>query len=67
MAISRLALSRPGQAYLGNQLMPQNARDVIAQTLAQQAISQPEGVDRNQRERAAYEQKLATERRRAGL
>jgi hypothetical protein len=54
---SRLALSRPGQAYLGNQLMPQNMRDIIAQTMAQQAISQPGGIERNQTERAAYERK----------
>ena len=53
--VSRLAVSRPGQAYLGNQALPQNARDVIAQTLAQQAISQPSVVERNQREREEYE------------
>ena len=38
--IPRLALSRPGQAYLGNQLLPNNTRAAIAQALMQQAISQ---------------------------
>lgn len=53
--VSRLAVSRPGQAYLGNQALPQNARDVIAQTLAQQAISQPSVIARNKAEREEYE------------
>ena len=44
----KLITSRLGQAYLGNQAMPQNVRDIIAQTVAQQAISQPEGIARNQ-------------------
>jgi hypothetical protein len=35
----RVALSRPGQAYLGNQALPQNMRDIIAQELMQQLIS----------------------------
>jgi len=39
---ARLALSRPGQAYLGNQALPQNARDILAQTIMQQAVSQRE-------------------------
>jgi hypothetical protein len=49
-----LATSRLGQAYLGNRALPQSMRDVIAQTLAQQAISQPSGVERNQTNRDAY-------------
>jgi len=52
---SRLALSRPGQAYLGNQLLPQNMRDIVTQALTQQAITQPSIVRRNQAERDYYE------------
>lgn len=55
--LARTALSRPGQAYLGNQTLPQNARDIIAQTLAEQAISQPAVTTRNSQERADYERK----------
>jgi hypothetical protein len=54
-AAARAALSRPGQAYLGNQALPQNARDVIAQTMTQQAISQPSVTERNDSARAEYE------------
>ena len=46
-----LATSRLGQAYLGNRALPQNARDLLAQTLLQQGVSQPSGVDRNEKER----------------
>ena len=52
-----LATSRLGQAYLGNRALPQSMRDVLAQTLAQQAISQPSGVARNRAEREAYRKK----------
>jgi hypothetical protein len=38
--VTRAALSRPGQAYLANQAVPQTRRDLIAQILAQQAASQ---------------------------
>jgi hypothetical protein len=54
---SYLATSRLGQAYLGNRALPQNMRDVLAQTLAQQAISQPGGVARNHAARDEYEKK----------
>ena len=54
---ARAVVSRPGQAYLGNQALPQRKRDVLAQTLAQQAISQPSGIERNRREREEYERK----------
>jgi hypothetical protein len=64
---SRLALSRPGQAYLGNQAMPQNARDAVAQALLQQAISQPGGIARNQAARTDYEQKRRDDLRKMGL
>jgi hypothetical protein len=63
---SRLALSRPGQTYLGNQTMPQNVRDIIAQEMVQQGMSQPEGIARNQAERDAYEKKRRDDRRRRG-
>jgi len=66
-AASRLALSGPVQRYLGNQAMPQNARDMVAQTLMQQAVSQPSGVDRNRAQREAYDKKRADELRRLGL
>jgi hypothetical protein len=49
-----LATSRLGQAYLGNRALPQSMRDVLAQTLAQQAISQEAGIERNQANRDAY-------------
>jgi hypothetical protein len=65
--VSRAVVSRPGQAYLGNQVLPQNARDVIAQTMAQQAISQPGGVAQNQAARAAYERQRQENLRKAGL
>jgi hypothetical protein len=46
-----LATSRLGQAYLGNRALPQNARDILAQALLQQGVSQPSGVERNEKER----------------
>jgi hypothetical protein len=39
-AVARAVVSKPGQAYLGNQVLPQRTRDIIAQTLAEQAISE---------------------------
>jgi hypothetical protein len=52
-----LATTRLGQAYLGNRVMPQNARDILAQTLTEQAISQPSGTKRNKAARDAYEKR----------
>ena len=60
---SYLATSRLGQAYLGNRALPQSARDIIAQTLAQQAISQPEGIERNRKARDAYRRNSNASRR----
>jgi hypothetical protein len=57
LAASRFVVSKGGQKYLGNQLLPQRGRDVVAQTLAQKAVSQPSIIDRNERERRAYEEK----------
>lgn len=51
---SYLATSRLGQRYFGNRVLSQNPRDIIAQALAQQAISQPEGIERNRKARDAY-------------
>lgn len=64
---ARAALSRPGQAYLGNQFMPQNARDIIAQTVAEQAMTAPFTVARNEREREAIEARTRAQRRALGL
>jgi hypothetical protein len=57
MVASRFIVSRPGQAWLGNQAMPQNARDILAQTMMQQAASQPSGIARQQASDSAYENK----------
>jgi len=57
LAASRFVVSKGGQKYLGNQLLPQRGRDVVAQTLAQKAVSQPSIIERNERERRAYEEK----------
>lgn len=64
---SRAVLSRPAQAYLANQALPQNARDVIAQTLAQQAVAQPSVTRQNVQERAAYERQRQRNRVQQGL
>ena len=39
---ARAATSRLGQAYLGNRVLPQDARNILAQTLSQQAIADKE-------------------------
>jgi hypothetical protein len=57
-----LATSRLGQAYLGNRALPQSVRDIISQTLMQQAISQPSGYKRNQANREAYRKKFKEQR-----
>jgi len=56
-AAARAVVSGPGQRYLGNRALPQNTRDIIAQELAQQALTQPGGIERNRREREEYEKK----------
>jgi hypothetical protein len=65
--VNRLALSRPGQAYLGNQALPQNARDVLAQALAQQAAAQPSVMARSEAETSDYERKRREKLRELGL
>lgn len=67
MAVSRAVVSRPGQAYLGNQVLPQNARDIVTQAMMQQGISQPSGIARNEAERADYERKRKDDLRKLGL
>jgi hypothetical protein len=52
-----LATTALGQKYLANRALPQNIRDIITQTMAEQAISQPSGVERNQTARDEYEKK----------
>jgi hypothetical protein len=64
---ARLALSGAGQRYLGNQLLPQNARDAITQAIVEQAASQPGGVERNKAGQAAVDQRILDNRRKAGL
>jgi hypothetical protein len=56
LAAARAVVSKTGQSYLGNQFLPQRGRDVVAQTLAQRAVSQQSAIDRNERERRAYEE-----------
>lgn len=59
---ARLATSRLGQAYLGNRVLPQDARNILAHTLAQQGISQPEGYARSEAELMDYKKKQALRR-----
>jgi hypothetical protein len=59
---ARLATSRLGQAYLGNRVLPQDARDIIAQTLVQQGISQPDSVARSTEADRDYKKKQALRR-----
>jgi hypothetical protein len=66
-AAARGVVSRPGQAYLGNQWLPQNPRDIITQTMMQQAVSQPGGIARNQAAQTAYEKKRQDDLRKIGL
>jgi hypothetical protein len=61
------AVSKPGQAWLGNQVAPQKARDVLTQTITQQAATQPGGIERNEAEQVAYEQKRMQDLRDLGL
>jgi hypothetical protein len=60
--MARLATSRLGQAYLGNRVLPQDARNIIAHTLAQQGISQPEGYARSEEALMDYKKKRALRR-----
>jgi hypothetical protein len=52
--VGRAIVSRPGQAYLGNTILPQSARDVITQAMTQQGAAQPSGIARNNADIAAY-------------
>jgi hypothetical protein len=64
---ARVAVSRPGQWYLGNQAIPQQGRDVMAQTMLEQAISQPAGLERNETAQQAMERRIDEQRHRMGL
>jgi hypothetical protein len=57
-----LATTKLGQQYLANRALPQSARDVLTQTLMEQAISQPSGIERNQTARDEYDKKRKLER-----
>lgn len=61
------AQSRVGQQYLTNRALPQSARDVLTQTLVQQELSQPEGIERNKANRAEAARRYQRERRARGL
>jgi len=52
-----LATTKLGQQYLANRALPQNLRDIISQTMLEQGISQPSGIERNQTAREDYEKK----------
>lgn len=62
VATSRAITSKLGQSYLGNRALPQDARDILAQTLVQQGASQPEGAARNEAELMDYKKKQALRR-----
>jgi hypothetical protein len=47
-------VSRPGQAWLGNTILPQRSRDVITQALVNQAATQPVTSDQNDAAAAAF-------------
>lgn len=65
--VPKLITSKLGQAYLGNQLMPQNTRDIIAQAMAQQASSKEGNAARNQNAMDVYEQMRRYKLRQSGL
>ena len=66
-AAARMVVSRPGQAYLSNQLLPQRGRDVLTQALLQQQLSLPQAIGQNQANRAQYQRDRAEQLRRAGM
>jgi hypothetical protein len=55
--VPRLVISKPVQAWLGNQVAPQSVRDILTQAMVQQGISQPSVLARNEAEQSADEQK----------
>ena len=63
----RAVVSGPGQAYFSNQLAPQHMRDIMAQTLAQQAITQPNVRRRSAEQQQRDEAEAAAELRRQRL
>jgi hypothetical protein len=65
--VSRAVLSGPGQRYLANQAVPQTTRNLMAQTIAQQAAAQPSTAERSDAEREAYARKREQNLREIGL
>ena len=65
--VGRLALSGPGQAYLGNQAVPQHMRDIVAQALAQQAATQPGAANRGEAGAAETQRLLDEDLRNRGF
>lgn len=66
-AADKLMRTAPVQGYLANQALPQSARDIITQTLVQQGLSQPSGIERNQAGRADAAKHYESERRARGF
>jgi hypothetical protein len=60
-------VSRPGQAWLGNTILPQRSRDVITQALINQGVTQPATSAQNDAEIAAFNAKRDQHLRDIGL
>jgi len=65
--VGRILLTRPAQRILGNQIAPQNARDILATTLLQQAATQSSGIERNAAGQEALQGRIDEQRRQMGL
>lgn len=65
--VARGVMSNLGQRYLANQVAPTTTRGLLAQTIAQQAASQPGVVERNTAEQEAYRKKRERDLQKAGL
>lgn len=65
--VGRAVMSDLGQRYLANQVAPTTTRGLLAQAIAQQAASQPSGIERNAAEQEAYRQKRERDLQKAGL
>lgn len=64
---ARAVVSQPVQRYFANQAVPQNMRDILAQTIAQQATAAPGSFTNNRNDRAAYDRRRASALRQSGL
>ena len=65
--VPKLITSKLGQAYLGNQLMPQDTRSILAQALLQQSSTKDSNAARNNNAMDVYEQMRRYRLRQAGL